>query len=539
MCRRDLIASLIILAGLTAVGTFFAQQAYPMWDDSWLQLVADEKGPDQISDFVLDRPVAGEIWEWLAAEPDRLVLKAVLLHWATCFGMALATLYFAAQIFPGSSLLSLATACLAATTAVCRTQIVLAVQPVAPGITAVATFLAIGLIAGTISTRLPPWKTAMRWLMAITVFILGGIVTEYFVAASLAGVVWLLTLGLRENDAGRLRSYKAALGLLILSVITYFIYHQLASAEARIGVRPESFLAHGLGWRARVTIPVWLSSVYVGCAGAMLDRIASLRLLSFTDVAGVVAGMTLAIAIHVPFWRYRGTRAESANGLFDTHLLVGTILAVAAGLLPLIVMGRRPSLTTFESRFWTPVIPFALCASVGLLATLLRHRRLWILPVVCALVAGWSAVSDGLHAVAERRTVMNWGDGLRKHLSNDGLTVAVFDNGWRSELEQPRDYELTARLASHWPAQDRQRFWAFASSEQAFTLPSLSGVDPAGRMRFAKIDRQMRGVARVGPVQRVIWIFVAADGKLRIATVDADHADPRPERAPAGAGATK
>lgn len=523
MSRREFVASLIILAGLTAVGTYFAVMVYPLWDDSWLELMRRDVGPQYAADFVLDRPLAGQIWKALAIEPESYFAKAILLHWLTCFGMALATLYFAVQLFPTRPLLSLSTACLAATTSLCRVQIVLATQPV-PALSVLTSFLAVGLVASTITARLPTWSAALRWLVAIVVLVLGGLVTEYFVAASLAGIVWLLALGQCGEASGRMRSYRAAVVFFALTVVTYFAYHQLASSEARAEVRPESFLAQGLAWRVRVTLPVWFSSIYLACVGALLDRIASLRLLSFADMASFAAGILLAIGIHLPFLRRRARPDEPHAEVLQTYLLWGLVLAVAAGLLPLIVMGRRPDLTTFGSRFWTPVIPFALCASVGLLALLLRQKLLWILPVVCAVVAGWSAVSDGLQIAAERQQIMRWGPDLQEHLSAEGITVAIFQNNWGSEADQPRDYELTSRLAAAWPLQDRTRFWAYASLSEALEQESLIGVDPSHRLRSPKIDREIRGVKRLGPISRVLWIYVDAAGELRIDAVDAAKA---------------
>ncbi len=277
MSRRELIASLVFLAGVTAIGTYFAARVFPLWDDSMLETIVLSEGPERLSDFILDRPLAGQIWEWIYFDPSSLIAKGVILHWLTCFGISLATFYFAAQLFPHRPILALSAACLSATTVLCRTQVVLVVQPVSPGISTVTTLLAISLIAGTISSRLPSGNVLMRWLAAIVVLVFGGFVSEYFVASALAGVVWLLTLGWFGDTGARMRSFRAALVLLVLTVVIYLIYHQLASADARSSVRPESILVQALGWRIRVVLPQWLSSLYAGCIGALLERIGSLR----------------------------------------------------------------------------------------------------------------------------------------------------------------------------------------------------------------------------------------------------------------------
>ncbi len=529
MRRREFVASLVILAGLAAGGTLFATRAFPIWDDAWLELLVLDEGASGVSESVLDRPLAGRIWEWLVVERDSFYLKAAAAHWLVSFGMAWFTLYIAGQLFPNRPALALSTACLAATTFLCRAQIVLAIQPIAPGLSAVTAFLAIFLIAGTIPARLPAWNTAARWLAGSAVLAIGGLISEYFVASALAGIAWILFLGLGAEQRARTRSYRAGLVLFLLTLAIYFVYHQMSSAEARQVVRPESFLLEGLSWRAKVTLPVWVSTIYVGCMGAMLDRIGSLRMLNYTDVASVAAGIMLAIVTWLPFIR-RGAEPEQTNaGFLEPRLLAGSIMAVAFGVLPLVVMGRRPDLATFTSRFWTPVVPFALCASVGLLASLLRQNRLWILPPLCALLAGWALVSDGIPAANELQRVSAWGPTLRQHLGDEGISVAIFENGWEPAKRPPADYELTARLARDWSADERRRFWAFPNLSAAIDEDTsvgiglhtkTSGIDIDRKLHSPTINRSARGLDRNGPIRRLLWVYVTPSNELQIRAVD-------------------
>ncbi len=195
MRERVFFGSLVVLAGLALAGALFAVSAYPMWDDAYFDLMALEPGAIGVAESVLDRPLAGQIWEWMVIDRSEFYLKAATVHWMVCFGTALFTLYLARQLFPNRPALALTTACLAATPFLCRTQIDLATYPVAPGLSSVSAFLAIYLIAGTIPSRLPAWNLALRWLAASAVLVAGGLTSEYFVAATLAGVMWILFLG--------------------------------------------------------------------------------------------------------------------------------------------------------------------------------------------------------------------------------------------------------------------------------------------------------------------------------------------------------
>ncbi len=512
--------SLAMLSALAVGGALFAVRAYPVWDDAYLQLMALDEGATNLVEFGLDRPLATKVWAWLVVDRDELNLKAAAVHWVMCFGTALFTLYLAKQLFPRRPALALATACLAATTFLCRAQIVLVTHPISPGLSAVSAFLATYLIAGTIQSRLPAWNVAIRWLATSALLVAGGLTSEYFVASTLAGIAWILFLGWGIDAPARTRSFRSSCVLLLLMVVIYLVFHQTASAEARPGVRPENFLTQDLLWRTKVTLPVWVSSVYTGCMGAMLERISSLHLLNFVDAAALGTGIMLAILIQLLFAR-RNVESEHAEPkTLEPLLLIGTIVAVALGLSPLVVMGRRPDLTMLNSRFWGPIVPYALCASVGLLAALLKYRNLWLLPPLCAVLAGWSLVSDGVQASDELRRVAAWGPELRQQMSENGISVAVFENGWQPDQPLPNDYELTARLSQDWSPQERQRFWAFANFFWTARKDATSGIDFDRHLSSPEIHRTTRGLARNGPISRVLWAYVTPEGDLQIRAVD-------------------
>jgi hypothetical protein len=109
------------------------------------------------------------------------------------------------------------------------------------------------------------------------------------------------------------------------------------------------------------------------------------------------------------------------------------------------------------------------------------------------------------------------------------MTVAIFSipdrrqvpygNGWISSFS---NNELTPRLTADWPAEARQRFWAFRSLEDATGLSRkraerdegayLAGVEHDRSTIDPYIDRESRGSTRRGPVQRLLWVQVRAQG---------------------------
>lgn len=521
MRRWECLGSLAILAGLALAETLFAVSAFPMRDDTELQLLALDYGTASIAESFLDRPLAGQIWAWMFVDQDTFYLKAVSIHWMVYFATAVFTLYLARQLFPRRPALVLSIACLAATPFLCRTQIVLATTPIVPGLSQVATFLAIFLIAGTISSRLPTWNIASRWLAAVAALVIGGLISEYFVAPALAGIVWIFFLGVGLERPARMRSYLSSSALMLLIVGIYLVYHQMASAEARENVRPEIFLFQGFEWRAKVVLPIWVSSIYTSCMGAMLERMGSLRLLHYVDVASAGAGTMLAILVHLLYARRPAESEPEEARTVQPFLPVGLILGVALAVLPLVVMGRHPDLSISLSRFWAPIVPFMLCASAGLLASLLKPKRMWVLPPLFALLAGWALVSDGVQEARDLRRVTAWGPEVRQHLGESGICVAIFENGWQPEQTLPREFDLTARLSLSWSPQERQRFCAFANFSRMRFKDATSGIGFDRSLHSPKINRSTMAISRIGPISRVLWIYVSPEGDLQIHAVDA------------------
>jgi hypothetical protein len=520
MRHSDRFGSFVVLAVVAAVGTLFAAWSYPMWDDAYLDLMALDQGTAAYVESAADRPVGAAACAWLAEEPSQFYLRASVVHWMVCMGMGLFTLHIARQLFPGRPTLSLATACLATTTFLCRTQIVLAVHPNTPGLSTVTSFLAIFLLAGTIERQLPTWSLSLRWLAASALLGIAGILSEYFVASTLAGAAWIAFLGWGLETQARRRAYRSGLALVVLTVGIYLAYHQIASAAARPEVRPELFLTESIGWRGKVTFPVWASCIYTGSMGAMFDRLGSLTLLRFGDAAALGAGVLLAILVQLFAGRPKRELDSSDANVFEQRLLIGLFIALAVGLLPMVAMGRRPDLTTFSSRFWAPIVPFALCTSVGLLASLLKSKRLWLLSPLCALLAGWAQVSDGLETSRELRRVSSWGPEVRKQLSENGMCVAIFENAWQAGQPVPNDYELVARLARTWPREERERFWAFPDFYWTRRKDASSGIEIDHELHAPKIHRTTRFLAREGPISRVLWVYVTPEGELQFSPVD-------------------
>jgi hypothetical protein len=309
----------------------------------------------------------------------------------------------------------------------------------------------------------------------------------------------------------------------LLTVGIYLFFHyQLSSAEAHPRNRPEYLVASRDGWRVFVRLCNWTTAVYEACLGTLLERTGSLRLETYTDVASLGFGALLAILIQLLVGRRNDESQPEGAESFQRRLVVGLIMGVGLGMLPIVVMGFRPDVNPFESRFWAPVAPYAVCASVALVAQLFSNQKQWLLPPLCAILAAWALVSDGIPAAKELQRVSAWGPQLQKYVdadvNEDAMCVAIFENGWPHGALLPNDYELTPRLARDWPPAQRARFWAFASYDKMMEREFTSGIDPDHSLHSPRLDREY--MYRVGPIHRVLWVYVSSDGDLQVTKVD-------------------
>jgi hypothetical protein len=138
-----------------------------------------------------------------------------------------------------------------------------------------------------------------------------------------------------------------------------------------------------------------------------------------------------------------------------------------------------------------------------------------------ALVACSTLVTVGFAERQELARVSAWAPQLREHLSGEGLNLAIFENGWEPAQRLPNDYELTARLTQDWTPEERLRFWAVPNFEWTRRKEATSGIDIGGNLHAPAIDRTTRHLSRIGPIERVIWVYVTPEGKLEIHPADA------------------
>ena len=94
-----------------------------------------------------------------------------------------------------------------------------------------------------------------------------------------------------------------------------------------------------------------------------------------------------------------------------------------------------------------------------------------------------------------------------------GITVAVFQFAEGGSARLTSDYELTARLTRGWPRDDRGRFWAYSSLAQIRDSCDIPWPDS---VKVSEIRREVRGVKRVGPIAKFLWVSKGRNDLLEI-----------------------
>lgn len=510
-------ASLSALGLLVAILVIGAWQAFPTWDDGWLWLLLDESGPGAVAASFSDRPVNGALWGLLARAPGGLwpiAFLAQALLWLL-FGLLAAGLW--SKLFPRSRRLAPLVACL--TVAPVWTKI----QPVTVNVglaslpSVVLGYAALLSLAAFVERG---GRRGLACAAAGAVLLATGVLyEEYAVAVAAVGVVLLSPLLAPSGPAPVRRRAAAALAILCtVTASAYLGFVRLANYAARPDTDPRVAARTG---RELLALPGELAlALWRGGLGSALSAARQLLDTSAPAWLGLGLGAVLALLLLLGARDAAGLEPARARWRGATEIAM-LAAATAAGLAPLLVMGRVPwdpgdGMTT---RFVLPALP-VLVALVVRTSEYLLPRRSWpVLVVAGALLAGDSAALEVGRNVAERRTLARLGAALEPRVEgNRGLTLAVVELPERS-LGPRRQWELVGRMAARWPPPVRRRFWAYRlggpplyyREEAREVFGPRSGCRPPRHWRTA-----VRRVRRRGPVSELLHVAPGPDGAAQI-----------------------
>ena len=270
-------------------------------------------------------------------------------------------------------------------------------------------------------------------------------VSEYGVATSLAATAFLLV-----------RREKRSAGTIFIGALAgYAVYRAMSDVAVRRVTNP-SLQVSRLVERPLVPIPRIRRPVWDSLVGAW-GRAAGRLVLDWNSKSTLIA---TALALLVALAVVRLARAPAVPDgdpppPASRRRLGSLVAAVAAGLIPAVVIKGWPLSHQYDTRILLPVSSFACCATMGILALFVRRRYL---PIALALLSFLAADQLVICAWQERRLsieLARTSDALRPLVHRvDGLTVLV-TGGWPDRTNE----ELTGRMTYRWSSEDARRLW--------------------------------------------------------------------------------
>jgi hypothetical protein len=491
-----------------------AYYARTIGDDGQLWLLARE-APREITDNYRDRELMGRVFQ-AAADTGRLweigaaaSLLASILTAAATRGIWIKLAPNYASWWPAPAMLAVAPVLMEMQ---CTLTPIYALQ------TACTYLAAIQVWPG----EARPSSNGKLAAAALAIAVV-GCVTEYVVSAGAALTFLVLMHSRRQTSATRSAVFGTVSSILIGVAAGYAVYRIFADVE----VRPATQLSENVGhfFRRLWTVPFKLAASLLQCfGGAAAREISRIDPVSKVGAVAIVGGAIVAWLVGRDFGTKQNTSPtddQAYEGSLRSTLLPLAV-SIVAGLLPLLVMDRRPDDEGPFSRYYVGVVPLAACAttaSIGVLAAP-RRRRAAMLAVVW--LAAFAAFNHSGRWCRESDLLRSFGTALRPALSGD-LTLVFVDlsrtpyKGFGGYY----DMELVARITRDWTDDERRRIWIMPAAYSE----SPAGPDPLSHREIRRprrpgddwrISVYCRGVRRVGRASRVLSAVAFEDGSVRM-----------------------
>jgi hypothetical protein len=240
---------------------------------------------------------------------------------------------------------------------------------------------------------------------------------------------------------------------------------------------------------------------------------------------GLMAAAYGALVTGLLFYGSHGAEHEApspSRNVIDKQDILPPAMALVAGLLPTVAMGRIPWTPGdgMSSRFELPLLPITATLLVAVSIGLVR-QRLWAVPLLLlGFVAGHTTFTEVWAAIRERQQMSAIGEAIRPHVVPGGHTVAAIVLPERS-LGPRRPYELTARLAATWPSELRRGFWAYRfGGLPPIYRPEMEAEAIFGSRGNCRLPRDfkwsVRHLTREGPLRQVLWVKPHSDGSISV-----------------------
>jgi hypothetical protein len=469
--------------------------SWPIYDDSLLEILVAEKGPQALVEAHGDRPVYGEVAAFLA-ERDLLWVgfgTANLLQW---FVLALTTGWLFEYLFPGERRLGVAASLVAIAPILIETQYVIPCGFMSP--------VALGHLCTVLLLR--SYRTQRGYALALAVTfgftVLDCVFSEYGVATAgaVAAIVGCRAL-FNDNPAARRRDWLALATLVLATGVGYAWFLSLTDPTFRPGTGPFFVVSEGVLRFVKAPFRL-LSAIGTIAFGAVSNEIGSVHVNTYQALAGVGGGIVVAACALLAA---RRTVLGEPHGRLSAGPVLVLLATIVVGLTPVVLMGRRMNDFDPLARFFLPVLPASACLMTWVVAWVAQRFSRSAVVALLAFLAGYTTYEKAFVGRVDRKLARAWGHAIEAQLDPNGLTVAVFPRTSPPMRWAMADDELTSRLGQDWPIEKRVKFWATPDFEYLRPGPSSA----------------MRGAKREGPITRLL-IAVPRGDRLRIVAVAPD-----------------
>jgi hypothetical protein len=323
---------------------------------------------------------------------------------------------------------------------------------------------------------------------AAALVLVAASMTEYGLGAMAACAALLLVL----------RRFRSAGALAAGGVAGYVVFRTTADVGTVKYVDPSQLLPIVLGDPAK-TAARWLGGIWHSLAGAWLTAIGEVRIdpSSRSTIFAAAAGALGAFAIVRVLRTQRHSGAEG-----PPRGLAALGLAVAVGLVPVVLANRAANLPLSDSRHRTHILVFAAVAFLALTRTIVAVRFRSAAFGLLAFVATYWVVVGAFETRREQQFLERVGSHLLPLVrSSPGITVAVLPG-------QIVRTDLTPKTTMRWSDEEAKRAWILLPDEAV----SLFGQRAkCGNTLRIDTPPEMHSTGRSGPVSHLVWVSVKGD----------------------------
>jgi hypothetical protein len=477
MRDREVVWPLLLLFAVILGAIFVgAWTGFPVYNDAYLVGFVRELGPASILANHPDQPVYGFLLQSLAMAFGWSRGPYIVISLASWILLAWQAKRLWERLYPEEPRLSPLAALLVLSPILVQTQ-----YTTVTGILRANLPVSMCLCALLVCLGSEGENRRSLWISAALVMA-ASVMTEYGVGASVACAALLLFL----------RRSRAAGVLLAGSVAGYLVFRVTANVHTEENVDPSILLPRVLGNPA-VAAARWVVGVWHCLLGAWLSAAGGISMDQLRTATATAAGLLAAFAM------IRALRGEPPVRLEDRRRLAASCMAVAFGLVPVVLANRAVNLPASDSRHRTHVLVFAVIALLAFTSRVVAIRFRKAAFVFLAFLAAYWVVIGAVQTLRDQNLFEEVGDRLLPLVrSSPGITVAVLPG-------QTLATDLTPKATMRWRDEEAKRAWILLPGQAERLFGPRAGCHDTHQI---KTIPELHSTGRRGPVSHLVWVSV-------------------------------